>query len=66
MPLDSETPSPPDDLGFDPAALRAKYRAERDKRLRPDGNEQYRRGRGRVRPLSSTTLMSHRGSPASR
>ncbi len=30
-----------DDLGFDPAALRAKYRAERDKRLREDGNEQY-------------------------
>jgi cyclohexanone monooxygenase len=26
---------------FDPDALRAKYRAERDKRLRPDGNEQY-------------------------
>jgi cyclohexanone monooxygenase len=31
----------PDDLGFDPDALKAKYRAERDKRLRPDGNEQY-------------------------
>src|SRR5581483_377515 len=29
------------DLGFDPAALRAKYQAERDKRLRADGNEQY-------------------------
>ncbi len=28
-------------LGFDPDALRDKYRAERDKRLRPDGNEQY-------------------------
>ena len=26
---------------FDPDALREKYRAERDKRLRPDGNEQY-------------------------
>jgi cyclohexanone monooxygenase len=26
---------------FDPAALRARYRAERDKRLRPDGNDQY-------------------------
>ncbi|MEN3271681.1 MAG: hypothetical protein V7636_442, partial [Actinomycetota bacterium] len=26
---------------FDPEALRAKYREERDKRLRPDGNEQY-------------------------
>jgi cyclohexanone monooxygenase len=26
---------------FDPDALRARYRAERDKRLRPDGNDQY-------------------------
>jgi cyclohexanone monooxygenase len=31
----------PGALGFDPAALRAKYRAERDKRLRADANEQY-------------------------
>ena len=29
------------ELGFDPEALRAKYRAERDKRLRTDGSEQY-------------------------
>ncbi len=29
------------DLGFDPDALRNKYREERDKRLREDGNEQY-------------------------
>ncbi len=29
------------DLGFDPDALRNKYRQERDKRLRDDGNEQY-------------------------
>ncbi|HEY4942444.1 MAG TPA: NAD(P)/FAD-dependent oxidoreductase [Rhizomicrobium sp.] len=36
-----------DDLGFDPAALRAKYRAERDKRLRTDGNEQYVEIKGR-------------------
>jgi cation diffusion facilitator CzcD-associated flavoprotein CzcO len=28
-------------LGFDPTALREKYRAERDKRLRTEGNEQY-------------------------
>jgi cyclohexanone monooxygenase len=28
-------------LDFDPEILRAKYRAERDKRLRADGNEQY-------------------------
>ncbi|MBU1377753.1 MAG: NAD(P)/FAD-dependent oxidoreductase [Alphaproteobacteria bacterium] len=30
-----------DDLGFDPNALRDKYRAERDKRLRTDASEQY-------------------------
>ena len=28
-------------FGFDPAALRVKYREERDKRLRGDGNAQY-------------------------
>jgi cation diffusion facilitator CzcD-associated flavoprotein CzcO len=30
-----------DRLDFDPDALRAKYREERDRRIRPDGNEQY-------------------------
>src|ERR1700759_3695486 len=30
-----------EELGFDPAALKAKYLAERDKRLRADANEQY-------------------------
>jgi cyclohexanone monooxygenase len=29
------------ELGFDPAALRQRYREERDRRLREDGNEQY-------------------------
>ncbi len=28
-------------LPFDPDALRAKYQEERDKRIRPDGNDQY-------------------------
>ncbi len=28
-------------LGFDPDALRDKYRRERDKRIRTDGNDQY-------------------------
>ncbi len=32
---------------FDPEALRAKYRAERDKRLRPEGNAQYLEPKGR-------------------
>ncbi|MBK8558819.1 NAD(P)/FAD-dependent oxidoreductase [Candidatus Amarobacter glycogenicus] len=31
----------PAELGFDPDALREKYRQERDKRLRADGNAQY-------------------------
>ena len=35
-----------EDLGFDPDALRKKYRSERDKRLRTDGNEQYREIKG--------------------
>ncbi|HSV03970.1 MAG TPA: NAD(P)/FAD-dependent oxidoreductase [Phenylobacterium sp.] len=30
-----------EELGFDPDALKAKYRAERDKRLRAEGNAQY-------------------------
>ncbi len=34
------------ELGFDPDALRAKYREERDKRLRPDGLDQYVRVEG--------------------
>jgi cyclohexanone monooxygenase len=33
-------------LGFDPDALREKYRQERDKRLRVDGNEQYQEVKG--------------------
>jgi hypothetical protein len=34
-PRTTETPE------FDPDALRRRYREERDKRLRADGNEQY-------------------------
>src|SRR5215468_2119436 len=43
-----QTPSsiPGPDRGFDPDALRARYREERDKRLRPDGNEQYIEAKG--------------------
>ena len=37
----SELEKTPEELGFDPDALREKYRVERDKRLRGDGNEQY-------------------------
>jgi len=35
--VDSSEP----DAAFDPEAMRARYRLERDKRLRPDGNDQY-------------------------
>jgi hypothetical protein len=34
-------------LGFDPDVLREKYQRERDKRLRPDGAEQYLEVAGR-------------------
>ncbi|MGA9796594.1 MAG: NAD(P)/FAD-dependent oxidoreductase [Rhizomicrobium sp.] len=37
----SDAATKTDDLGFDPAALKAKYRAERDKRIRAEGNGQY-------------------------
>jgi cation diffusion facilitator CzcD-associated flavoprotein CzcO len=36
----NRTPTP-EELGFDPGALREKYAAERVKRLRADGNSQY-------------------------
>ncbi len=39
--MTTETPS------IDAAALREKYRLERDKRLRPDGNDQYLEPKGR-------------------
>ena len=37
----------PDGLAFDPTALRERYRKEREKRLRPDGNQQYVEVKGR-------------------
>jgi cyclohexanone monooxygenase len=56
----------PAPLAFDPDVLRDKYRAERDKRLRPDGNEQYREVTGQfahylddpyVEPISRDPLF---------
>jgi len=41
-----EPPKDLDDIGFDPRALKEKYLAERDKRVRTDGNEQYRQIKG--------------------
>lgn len=39
-------------LGFDPDALRAKYRAERDKRLRDDGSQQFIAPAGKLEHLA--------------
>ncbi len=36
-----------EELGFDPEALRTKYRTERDKRLREEANEQYKEVKGK-------------------
>ena len=44
-------PAAPSDLGFDPDALRRRYREERDKRIRADGNEQYVEMAGRFEHL---------------
>jgi cyclohexanone monooxygenase len=41
MPPEDSMSAQIEELGFDPDALRAKYREERDKRLRTDGNQQY-------------------------
>jgi len=45
--MTTDAPKTPTDLGFDPDALRARYREERDKRLRADGNDQYLEVKGR-------------------
>ncbi len=42
--MDGTGPAP----AFDKAALLERYRAERDKRLRPDGNDQYRQLKGQL------------------
>jgi cation diffusion facilitator CzcD-associated flavoprotein CzcO len=39
--MTEQAPEEPEALGFDPTALRQRYREERDKRLREDGNAQY-------------------------
>jgi cyclohexanone monooxygenase len=39
--MDGATPAKDPDIDFDPDALREKYRRERDKRVRTDGEDQY-------------------------
>jgi cyclohexanone monooxygenase len=46
MTLEKGSRSKQADLGFDPDSLRERYREERDKRLRADGNDQYREVEG--------------------
>ncbi|QFZ19078.1 flavin-containing monooxygenase [Saccharothrix syringae] len=46
MSTTQSSPRVPADPGFDLDALRARYRAERDRRVRPDGSAQYRRAEG--------------------
>ena len=50
---------------FDPEALREKYRRERDKRLRADGNEQYVEVKGRFAHFLDDPYAT-RASPARR
>ena len=50
---------------FDPDALREKYRAERDKRIRADGNDQYLRLRVTIR-TTWMILTSRQASSGSR
>lgn len=45
------------DLDFDPDELRAKYRHERDKRQRSEGEGQYLEPKGTSRISRRTTLM---------
>ena len=53
----------PSDLDFDPDALRESYRAERDKRLRPDGNASTVEITGEFAPLRRRPLRRARLHP---
>ena len=44
---DATSPTGPSEPGFDPEVLRARYRAERDRRIRPEGGSQYQQVTGR-------------------
>ena len=46
-------------MAIDREALRAKYREERDKRLRPDGNEQYLEPKGRFAHFLDDPYVPH-------
>ena len=48
-----------EELGFDPDALREKYRTERDKRLRTDANEQYQEIKGEYAAFLTDPYIAH-------
>ena len=50
----------PDGLGFDPNALREKYRQERDKRIRPDGSKQFVQIGGKFRHFGDDAFAGPR------
>lgn len=53
-----------DELGFDPDALRERYRSERDKRLRADANEQYQEMKDEYADFLSDPYIAHPSSRA--
>ena len=48
-------------IGFDPDALRERYCSERDKRLRTDGNAQYREVQGEGMRCLDVYIYRHQG-----
>ena len=46
-------------LNFDPDALREKYKVERDKRLRRDGNAQYQEMTGELDHYTDDPYLDH-------
>ena len=54
----------PAELGFDPDELRRKYAAERDKRLRADGNNQYQEITGALEHYKSHPMLTGFTRPA--
>ncbi len=59
------SPARPGDAGIDTQALRRRYRLERDKRLRPDGDDQYRLTGSPAR-LRTTLMIPTHLSPSGR
>jgi cyclohexanone monooxygenase len=55
--------TPIENLGFDPDALREKYRRERDKRLRPEGEGQYLEVEGEYAHFANTDPRAQEPTP---